>query len=254
MIGSLATLVFALVLAVGLATVGGILIHLWRRYPKGEALPRFVPIIAAIVVGAAAIWTILPIAASLIGDSTTVSVPLEPFTPHAAAGITLDPLPATITGGGVDRASLSLTGLSLPTRILLALGQLAAAGIVIAVSIVATRLARSLQDSDPFRSGSRALVTCAAIVVVGGIASSVLGDWGAWRAGQEALGVHSWASGASLIVDSPALLAQYGWPQPAPFLSLTVSWWPLLGGMGLALIAAAFRAGERLRNDVRGLV
>jgi hypothetical protein len=250
MYGSIAILV----LAAGLAAVTAVLAALWRRYPKGQALPRFVPVIAAVSVCGAAIWMILPVAASLIGDSTTVSVPLDPFPPHAAAGIVLDPLPATITGGGVDQATLSLTGLSWPTRIVLALSRLTAAGIVIAVAIVATRLARSLQDADPFRTGTRALGTCAAIVAIGGVTSSILGDWGSWQAGQEALGVHSWTSSPALVIASPAELAQYGWPQPAHFFTLTVPWWPLLGGLGLALVAAAFRAGEHLRDDVRGLV
>ena len=51
----------------------------------------------------------------------------------------------------------------------------------------------------------------------------------------------------------PAAISWWTWLVTAPF-ALTVPFWPLGAGLALALLAAAFRAGERLRRDTEGLV
>ncbi|WP_028709620.1 hypothetical protein [Propionicicella superfundia] len=242
-------LVFAVV-----ATPVLIVVLIVRATPPAHRIPGLVKVAAVVGIAIAALGMLLPVLASLAGDSTTVSVPLEPFTPHIADGIELAPASATILGGGIDRATLSLTGLSWTTRILLALSRLAEAGAIIAVSLLALKLARSVQADDPFRAGSKAHSVAAIVVTAGGVAGSVLGDLGSWRAGREALDVAGWGASASHPITETTALAQYGWPEPMQSFTLTVPWWPLLGGLGLALIATAFRAGERLRDDTRGLV
>jgi hypothetical protein len=61
------------------------------------------------------------------------------------------------------------------------------------------------------------------------------------------------AEGAIAALDPFTELAQYGWPTPYGF-QLTVPFWPVAAGLGLALVAAAFRMGAQLRHDTQGLI
>jgi len=231
----------------------------------GSALvsPRIVAPIAQVAGVAIVLGGLLSFAVTaiplLVDAPATVTVPLHVMAPHAARGITIDPAPAHIVGGGVDRATLELTGLSVPTRALLVASDALQAATAVLLGIIVVRLARSLAAGDPFRVGFRSLSTASIVLLAGGTAWTVLGDLGAWRAGQEALAVPGWSASKAYAVlirstdDIDGILSQYGWPRPAD-LTLTLPLWPLGAALGLALLAAVFRAGVRLRRDTEGLV
>jgi len=239
-------LVLVLIAGVFLAIL---LVALGRAHLAGVV--KWAGIITA--VGAIAV-TALSLIDPLLNDRTTVAILLTPFQPHPAPGITLQGMTATIVGGGVDRATLTLAGLSWETRLLLVTSWVIQCAMWVAISWVAVRLASSLEDGDIFRDCARTIAKVASIVAVGGLLGSILGDLGAWRAGVEAL-EHSGggADGAIAALDPFDNLAQYGWPEPYGFL-VNIPFWPLAALLGLALIAAAFSAGHQLRQDTQGLV
>ena len=223
-------LVLVLIAGVFLAIL---LVALGRAHLAGVV--KWAGIITA--VGAIAV-TALSLIDPLLNDRTTVAIcsplPAPPCSGHHLQGMT-----ATIVGGGVDRATLTLAGLSWETRLLLVTSWVIQCAMWVAISWVAVRLASSLEDGDIFRDGARTIAKVASIVAVGGLLGSILGDLGAWRAGVGAL-EHSGggADGAIAALDPFDNLAQYGWPEPR--LPGEHPFW-LLAAAGLALIAAVQR-------------
>jgi hypothetical protein len=90
---------------------------------------------------------------------------------------------AGIVGGGVDSATLTIEGLSWATRSLLVGSWVLQGAAVVAVALVALRLARALDAGDIFREGPAAIMRMGLIVTCSGSAWSILGELGAWRAG-----------------------------------------------------------------------
>lgn len=237
-----------------LAVLGGIAWFALAVAHGRIPLAKVVTAVALIFGIGAAVVTVLSLIDPLFYDRTTVAVPLVPFQPHPAPGITLEGMTATIVGGGVDRATLTLTGLSWPAKSLIVSSWVLQGATWVAVCFVALRLARSLDQGDIFRDGTQALLRVAGIVAVSGLLAAILADLGAWRAGTEALQHYGGAAeGAIAGLDPFDNLAQYGWPEPYGLL-VNIPFWPLTAGLGLALIAAAFKAGHKLREDTQGLV
>lgn len=195
-------------------------------------------------------FTVIPLIA---GGPSVVSVPLLVHRLLRPSGITFETGPtATVTDGGVDRATLTPTGLGVPTRVLLigAAHSVAAVSIMIAIAL-AQIAAAALRGEPSVPAAARSVTIVAVAIALGGISSSVLGQWGEWSSGRDALFVTAW--GATGISHPGATLADLGSPAPAYF-PLQIPFLPLLLGPGLTAIAAVFRAGERLHGDTEGLV
>lgn len=240
--------------AVGLLGVGAIILFV----TSARSLSRLALMLGVVSIAWAGIAGLITAYVTLFGERVTVDVPLRPFTPHAAAGIELGSRVARITGGGVDHAELELSGLSAAPRILLASSTLLQTAVIVLLALIVVRLARAISAGDPFRAGGRSLSAAAVVVGVGGVAWSVLGQLGGWLAGQDALAMNSWSASLKQVPGIEAVpgenaLAQYGWPSPADF-RLDLPFWPIAAAIALALVAAAFRAGVRLRRDTEGLV
>lgn len=195
-------------------------------------------------------FTVIPLIA---GGPSVVSVPLLVHRLLRPSGITFETGPtATATDGGVDRATLTPTGLGVPTRVLLigAAHSVAAVSITIAIAL-AQIAAAALRGEPSVPAAARSVTIVAVAIALGGISSTVLGQWGEWSSGRDALFVTAW--GATGISHPGATLADLGSPAPAYF-PLQIPFLPLLLGPGLTAIAAVFRAGERLHGDTEGLV
>lgn len=195
-------------------------------------------------------FTVIPLIA---GGPSVVSVPLLVHRLLRPSGVTFETGPtATVTDGGVDRATLTPTGLGVPTRVLLigAAHSVAAVSIMIAIAL-AQIAAAALRGEPSVPAAARSVTIVAVAIALGGISSTVLGQWGEWSSGRDALFVTAW--GATGISNPGATLADLGSPAPAYF-PLQIPFLPLLLGPGLTAIAAVFRAGERLHGDTEGLV
>lgn len=215
----------------------------------GPNLARIVTVVAGVALVAAALW----VAAALInlgGDTTRVVIPVAPTPVKVPAGVTLDAT-ATFEQGSFDHLSVWVTGLPLTTRLVMTTAALLSAATTVAVALVVLRLVRSMREGDPFALGSRALRTTGWIVLIGGSLATWVGNVGDWMASADLFRLHSWSAvgTASEVTD----LSELGWPDVAP-LQLHLPWAALTIGIVLALLAAVFRYGERLRHDTEGLV
>lgn len=219
---------------------------------SGSRLPKIAEVLGYVVVVATTIGAVASAYPLVAGGPVTVTAPVTPMKPYVAEGIVLDHGPlATIVSGGFNRVTVTATGLGIGARLALLASLLVAAATTIAVSVVFIRLARSLRTGDPFAVGSRALLATAWIVFIGGAVGALLGDWGGAFASSDLFEY----SGATLPANwsSTDMIVDHGWPEPV-MLSFTIPWWPLGVGLVLALLAAVFRYGEKLRRDAEGLI
>lgn len=247
------TLFLTLFVVVGLATLA-VVVFLLRRGPSGEDDTTALRVIrtGSLIYGAlVAVATAVALAGTLFSDVVQVSVPTYPFWPTLPDGVAVDfEGDASIAGGGFTKAELSLAGLSLGARAMLAAGGLIQGLVHLAVTVSVYLLARRLLQGDPFRPVlSRTVNGAAVALAVGGVLWQVFLGIGESMAAREALEIVGWTYDESLGIDDPASLL----PRPTIF-SVFVDFWPILTGIALAAVAAAFRYAERLQRDTVGLV
>lgn len=243
-----AALISAILL--GVVAVPVLLILIAMR--GGPHMPRIVALVsyaAMVVVGG---LTVLTTIALMTGTAVKVTVPIAPIKPYLPPGVTLEhATPATIEGGGMDQATLLVSGLPLNTRLVILAAMLLAAATAIAVCVVVIRLARSVASGNPFALGTQALIATGWILLIGGVLASLTGQIGDIMACYD---IFEYTGGNAPESWNPAgAFAGPGWPEPAGF-RLDIPWWPVGGALMLALIAGVFRYGEQLQRDSEGLV
>ena len=223
-----------------------------------NALVRVVEVACLITIAAATLSAAIGLGRSLLTNTTTFEVPLTVHVPDVRIpGLMIVKPSAVIVSGGADRATITVTGLSWLSRILLASGSLVQVAVTIVIAVVVLRLARNVRAGKPFDGRSRSLIQCGGVRFVGALLWSVVGGIGSYAAGREALEIHGWGAdegtlAAQLLGDSTTDLSYFGWP--APTLFITLPFWPLGIASALALLGAAFRTGERLQKDTEGLI
>lgn len=103
--------------------------------------------------------------------------------------------------------------------------------VAVVVLVLLLLLVRSLRRGDPFvPANARRLYAIAAVVGVGGQAAVLLAAWG-----------------RQAVLEHPSV-------SPYVFDDFSVTWMPLLAGLGVAVAAEVFRQGAELRAEVDGLV
>lgn len=225
---------------------------------RGRGVVRLVEVACAATIVIAALSSAFTVLQSLVSNTTTVVVSLTKHIPDVRIpGLTIDKPAAVIVGGGVDRATMTVTGLSWASRLLLTAETLTQAAVTIVIALVVLRLARNVRAGKPFSGLARSLIHCAVVLFLGALIWSVVGGIGSYMAGREALEIHSMSAsqgsiGFELFPETPADLSYFGWPDPALFIS--IPFWPLGIAAALALLGAAFRTGERLQADTDGLI
>jgi hypothetical protein len=188
--------------------------------------------------------------AQLTSDVIEVALPTEPFWPVLPAGVeAVRTGGATVVGGGFTDALVSVAGVSMGARVMLAAGSLAQGVTLLAVTAAVYLLAQRMLAGEPFRPMlSRAVLGAAVALVVGGVVWQLCFGIGQSMAAQEALTITGWDWNESLGLDDPSVL------MPVPRVLVTVEFWPIFTGMALAAVAAAFRHGEQLQSDTDGLI
>lgn len=191
--------------------------------------------------------TLVAVATALFGD-VTMDVPVQQFWPQLDPRITIEPTEATVVGGGFTTATLTIAGLDVPTRILVALGALLSGGMYVTIAIAIAVVCRRATADRPFTPVLARATTVAAIAIaVGGIASQLVSGAAASMASRQALFVSGW-SGENF---GPDELPELGMPEPTFVLQL--DFWPILLCVVVSALAVHFRAAERMQRDAEQL-
>lgn len=180
------------------------------------------------LLGAVALWTVLAwVVEPLAGWATGA-----PLTPELVSSVTVPPLDAAGVGYGPATYAVDLVDPSAGQRLLdLAPGVLGAALVVLACWCIVLLL-RTVAAGDPFDPVNvTRLRVVAAVLLLGVPVVGVLQD----------------AADGVLLADLDLGALEL------PF-AFEIPWVPLLAGLVVAMLAEAFKAGSRLRDDVDGLV
>lgn len=248
------SMLLALLSGLVLVALAATLVSLARRDPSGrdDTATLKVVRVGALVYGAVVlVATAVAVVGQLASDVVEVVLPTAPFWPWVPSEVEILPAEgaASIVGGGFTEALVSLEGLSMNARVLLALGSLAQGLTQLAVTAAVYVLAKRLLEGEPFQPVlSRTVMVAAVAMVIGGLLWQVCFSLGESMAAREALTIEGWSYPDALGLEDPTLLL------PQPTLGLTIEFWPIFTGMALAAVAAAFRHGERLQRDTSGLV
>lgn len=202
-----------------------------RRWPTRANLNAisFVALLAgAVAAGGGAIRI-----ASAFRETLGVTLPtnVDLSTPPLVGSVPPGPF---LLGGQFQTAVVSATGISFNARLLVAAGTIVGALCAILVAITISYLCQRIRRGAPFvRSLTNALFTASLTLMIGGVIGQGLTVAGAAAVATElnnARGTHDFVPGG------PADLT------------------PIVAGIVLGVIVAAFRIGERMQHDTEGLV
>lgn len=212
-----------------------------------ESLLKIIRVASGAAIALGAVWGVVAVVGTTVAKPT-VTVPVELVPVRMPAGFTPFGLNATLISGGFDRVTVTASGFTVLTRIMMALAPALSAATTIVLALVVLRLARSLGEGDPFALSSTAVATAGWVALVGGTLATWAGNLADWLASRDLFGTLGWA--ADVDMSDPA---QLGWPAAAGF-RLDLPFAPFAAGLVLMMLAAVFRYGAQLRRDAEGLV
>ncbi len=251
--------IFALgVLALPIVVLVALLLWAARRSKPGSpsttlTVTRFIAIgYAALTL----VFTVVGVISTLVSDAVPVSIPVRQFWPEAYPWVTIqDGPPATVVEGGFSLAEVTAAGLGTDARLLLAAGHALQGLTFTVIAITVALLCHRLLNGTAFKPAiSRAINISAIAIAAGGVLWQACFWIGGTIASEQVLQVRGWTSEEPAAGDPRAALDPLATGLPEPTFALTIDFWPLMLGLALAAVAAAFRYGERLQRDTEGLV
>lgn len=203
-----------------------------RRWPTRSNLNAIS--LVALLVAVLAVWVGAIKIGSALSPVFSVTLPTDIDVPGASPINGSVPSIPTVIGGQFDTATVAIAGLSIGARVLIVAAALVGMLCAILVALAIAYLCRRLRHGDPFIPAlSRALFVASLTLMIGGVIGQGLTVGGAWLACDElnaARGSHEFIPGGPL------------------------DYTPMIAGIVLGVIAAAFRASERMQRDTEGLV
>lgn len=186
-------------------------------------------VLGVLYAGGALLWGVFGLVGMLANETVPVTQPVSlDVTALATDG------PASVSGGETTFAELSLTGLSMVARLLLGGGTLILALVQVLIAIAVIALCRQLLAGRPFVPAlGRLLAAVAVVVLAGGMIGQALYGFGNFQVATE-------LNADPIGTEFPMMM----------HLDST----PFVVGIVVALIATAFRVGERLQTETDGLV
>jgi hypothetical protein len=238
--------------AVAMLALAVVMIVRIRRGKAGPAtVLRVTRFLAIAYAGLAVLGTLFGVFQSLLTETVQLSMPVREFWPELRPTVEiLDGPTASVLYGGFQRAEVAVSGLDLPARLLLAGGHLLQGVTMTIIAVAVAVLCTRLLAGSPFRPVlSRSVMVAAVAVAAGGILWQLCFQLAGVLASAQVLTVTAWTADEAVMADPGT---DIGWPEPS--FGFTLEFWPLMLGLALAALAAAFRHGERLQRDTEGLV
>lgn len=174
------------------------------------------------------------------GDTWIPDVPVTVDLPELSCGNVAEPVEATTTTlvcGHADSIDVTVAGLDLGVRTLLAAGDLltllavAVPGVVLAIAC-----SQALKGVPFARVVSRWMLVGALVVLVAGLGAEILGSLG------------------RTILANDLFPPNVDGAVSAGVYRVSASFWPICAAIALGSLGAIFRHGERLQHDTEALV
>jgi hypothetical protein len=223
-----------------------------REEARGFGVVLLTRVIAWISIAGVALYTVSTVVSDLTSRSISLRLPVYEFWPTLPAGATIISGPtAEVTSGGFTSAEVYVSGLDTAARAWLAGSSLLQGATIIMIAIVVVTLSSTILRNDPFQPAvARGIRLVGITVIVGGLAWQACSGVGESLASKQVLQLGS--TGLKDLAGWDNINTIIGFPQPTPHIQ--VDFWPIGVGLVMLVLAAAFRAGERLQRDTEGLV
>lgn len=203
------------------------------------------------------VFTVISVISTLVADAVEVKIPVRQFWPEPYPWITIDLGPtASVTEGGFSMADVTVAGLGMDARLLLASGAAVQGLTLTVIAITVALLCHRLLTGMAFRPMlSRSINIAAIAIAAGGVLWQACFWIGGSIASAQVLTVTGWRSDDP-SADDPLVtnFDPFATGLPEPNIAFNLDFWPIMLGLALAAVAAAFRYGERLQRDTEGLV
>ncbi|MFB7891574.1 hypothetical protein ACFC1I_05185 [Microbacterium sp. NPDC056044] len=230
-------------IAAGLLIVAGLIgLAVWdaRRRRSPAVVLDVASAIARLWVAFAGVGAILAVWRQFSGDVWVADVPVVVDVPGLSCEGAEAPVTATaptLVCGSVSSVDLTVAGLDIGMRMLLAVGDLLAIVVVATPGLLlAIACSQTLKGAPFSRVVGRWLLIGALVVLVAGLGSELLSSLGRTVISHE------------LFPDHGADVVSTG------IYRVGVSFWPIGAAFALAALGAIFRHGERLQRETAGLV
>lgn len=190
---------------------------------------QFIALVYAVVALAGGVIAVVE---SLGSESLEMTLPATAGLPATVLGNPDALGEARVLGGQFTQASASIADLGLAPRALHAAGSGILALTAVTVALALAYFCWKLHKRQPFMAATtRAITIAAAALLAGGFAGQALLGFSAWTA-----------------------IDQLGLHQDLFPLSMQIDLIPAAAGVALAIVATAFRLGERLQRDTERLI
>ncbi|MFS0713146.1 hypothetical protein ABC195_04635 [Microbacterium sp. 2P01SA-2] len=223
-----------------------------RARRRGDTSP-----VVSLALTLSALWAafsllgaVISVVQNLAADAPRMSVPVARFWPDLLPGVTIDTGPtAEVVGGGFMVAEVDVSGVGPLARGLWTAGQALWSLIPAAIAaLIAVACFQLLAGRAFDRIIVRMTMATAVIVAAGGTAAQLLSDIAGSMASHELF-----TRGSAGWTEIPGIDDPFAW-WPQATMNVTLPFWPIAAGLGLAALAAVFRYGSRLQRETKGLV
>lgn len=255
------TIYIAVILVIGV----GLAVLLKRFWPKSamgwtKLAARIGMVLATLYATGKVVTSLLPNGLLQVELHTAAFWPkmpnaLHPYNEYLKFGV---------HGGGFDTATVYIYGANAAERLWISIGAVALSATVLAICIMADRIAIAVAQGAEFRAiSAKWLRRTAVITVIGGEVAKIATDIGynliAMRLQNGSFGF----SGAKLIpnpwLTNPGGVGNsydqiFGHVNIYSGFTLSLELWPILVAIGLYVLARIFEAGRKFEADAEGLV
>ncbi|MEV8145651.1 hypothetical protein [Specibacter sp. NPDC078709] len=218
----------------------------------GGGMVRATRRIAWLYVAGCVVGGLTAMVSTVWGDSVTVKLPVQEFWPALPGTVTIDTPLATVESGGFTWANVSVSGLTIATRLMLAGAVVAQSALAVGAGLVIIKLCTSVMNRTLFVPALvKGVQIIAGVVFMGGTIWQACQIFGGSMAAEQVLGANAWELSGETIAWTD-IHNIVGMPSVAYFWEF--NFWPIGVALVLMVLAELFRQGSKVQKDAAGLI
>lgn len=218
----------------------------------GGGMVRATRRIAWLYVAGCVVGGLTAMVSTVWGDAVTVKLPVQEFWPTLPGTVTIDTPLATVESGGFTWANVSVSGLTIANRLMLAGAVVAQSALAVGAGLVIIKLCTSVMNKTLFVPALvKGVQIVAGVVFLGGTIWQACQIFGGSMAAEQVLGATAWELSGETIAWTD-IHNIVGMPSVAYFWEF--NFWPIGVALVLMVLAELFRQGSKVQKDTAGLV